>query len=453
MTVSRQYNKYKGYIPLFFLLILFSCKKETSKIGLDLIGDESLANAIDLEYSTIYCNTEDEDSFSNFLLGSNSLLGMLNDPIFGQYKASLVVQPKLIETGIDVSNSDIDSIKLVLRYDLSQTVGQVPYLLRYGDTAAEMSIEVFKLNEDFKKDTVYYSDYTPSVGAKIGGYSGKFNFNERISIVGGDTLLLPPQLSINLDLTFGQEILDYGSTVFADNETFITQLRGLVVAPSHITSGDGFIFGVETFNSTSELVLYYNDSLELNIPLGVGSQRINYVETNHSSVIELQKGSQTHFNKTYVQGLGGTKVRIQIPGLDTFIKQPEAVVINEAKLFVPIDEISVDIHKYINPPGLWLFVPDKDNPKLSLTQDENITSNDVRFSYATFDSSKKGYTFYISRYLQHLIQTHQSSGENDFNGFYLSVPINAPTLPYRAVIDSDTSSNTMKLTVKYTKLN
>ena len=84
----------RGCLPLFLLLFLFSCKKESTDIGLDLIGDESLANAINVEYRNLSFRTVADDTFIVNSL-SSSLLGIINDPFFGESKASLVIQPQL----------------------------------------------------------------------------------------------------------------------------------------------------------------------------------------------------------------------------------------------------------------------------------------------------------------------------------------------------------------------
>ena len=143
--------KTKGYLPLFLLLVVFSCKKESTNIGLDLIGEESLANAINVEYRNLSFRTVADDTFVVNGL-SSSLLGIINDPVFGESKASLVVQPQLTETGINLAGNTIDSTQLNLVFDLYQAVDEgariTNYELRYGDLQSEITIDVYRLDED-----------------------------------------------------------------------------------------------------------------------------------------------------------------------------------------------------------------------------------------------------------------------------------------------------------------
>ena len=444
----------RGCLPLFLLLFLFSCKKESTDIGLDLIGDESLANAINVEYRNLSFRTVADDTFIVNSL-SSSLLGIINDPVFGESKASLIVQPQLTETGINLNGNTIDSTQLNLVFDLNQTVDEgtriTNYELNYGDVESELVFDIYKLGEDLSDD-VYFSNYTPSLGPKIGEYSGKFNLDSVKREVDGEVVTLSPRMTIKLDNTFGQEILDYDETTLSSNDNFIEIMKGLVLIPRSIVSGDGAIVAVEAINTRSSLDLFYSDSLQLAIPLGVSSKRVNFFETTHTPVIEEQKmGGVGHFDITYVQSLGGTKVRIEAPQLDSIIELDEGIVINEAKLEVSIDTSLNFNGNFEQAPRLWLLTPDTSNLNQSMTS--FLDFNDVRFSESYYDAGSNSYTFYFNRYLQQLKQTYRSTGRNEFNWFYLSVPNDYPITPHRVIVDSDTMSGSVKLSVKYTKLN
>ena len=442
-----------GCLPLFLLLFLFSCKKESTDIGLDLIGDESLANAINVEYRNLSFRTVADDTFKVNSL-SSSLLGIINDPVFGESKASLIVQPQLTETGINLNGNTIDSTQLNLVFDLYQTVDEgtriTNYELHYGDVESELVFDIYKLGEDLSDD-IYFSNYTPSLGTKIGEYSGKFDLDSVKREIDGEVVTLSPRMTIKLDNTFGQEILDYDETTLSSNDNFIEIMKGLVLIPRSIVSGDGAIVAVEAINTRSSLDLFYSDSIQLAIPLGVSSKRVNFFETTHTPAIEEQKMGVGHFDITYVQSLGGTKVRIDVPQLESIIKLSDNIVINEAKL-----EISPDISlnftgKFEQAPRLWLLTPDTSNLNQSMTS--FLDFNDVRFSESYYDVDLNSYTFYFNRYLQQLKQTYRLTGRNEFNWFYLSVPNDYPITPHRVIVDSDTMSGSVKLSVKYTKLN
>jgi len=443
----------RGYLPLFLLLVVFSCKKESTNIGLDLIGDESLANAINVEYRNLSFRTVADDTFTVNGL-SSSLLGIINDPVFGESKASLVVQPQLTETGINLNGNTIDSAQLNLVFDLYQSVDEgtriTNYELNYGDVESELVIDIYKLGEDLSDD-IYFSNYTPSLGPKVGEYIGKFDLDSVNREIDGEVVTLSPRMTIKLDNTLGQEILDYDETTLSSNDNFIEAMKGLVLIPRSIVSGDGAIVAVEAINTRSSLDLFYSDSIQLAIPLGVSSKRVNFFETTHTPAIEEQKTGVGRFDITYVQSLGGTKVKIDVPQLDSIIKLSENIVINEAKLEISPDTSLNFNGNFEQAPRLWLLTPDTSNLNQSMTSFLDV--NDVRFSESYYNAGSNSYTFYFNRYLQQLKQTYRSTGRNEFNWFYLSVPNDYPITPHRVILDSDTMSGTVKLSVKYTKLN
>ena len=445
--------KIKGYLPLFPLLVVFSCKKESTDIGLDLIGDESLANAANVEYRNLTFRTVADDTFKVNGL-STSLLGIMDDPVFGESKASLVVQPKLRETGINLNGNIIDSTRLNLVFDLYQTVDEgsrvTSYELNYGDIQSEIILDVYRLDEDLS-DEDYFSNYSPSIGTKVGEYNGKFNLDSVKKEVDGEIVTISPRITIEFDNSFGQEILDYDESVFSTNEDFTEVMKGLVLVPRSIVSGYGAIVAIEALNTQSSLDLFYSDSLQLSIPLGVSSKRVNFFETNHAPAIEEQKTGIGHYDITYVHSLGGSKVRVNVPQLDSIIMFSENIVINEAKLMVTPDTSLNFNGNFEQAPRLWLLTPDTSNLSQSMTSFFDV--NDTRFSESYYDVASNSYTFYFNRYLQQLQQTYRSTGRNEFNWFYLSVPTDYPMTPHRVILDSDTSSSSVKLSVKYTKLN
>ena len=447
-------TKIKGCLPLFLLLLVCSCKKESTNIGLALIGDESLENAINVDYRDLSFRTVADDTFVVNGL-SSSLLGLINDPIFGESKASLVVQPQLTETGINLAGNTVDSIQLELVFDIRQTVDAgdriISYELNYGDIQSEITIDVYRLDEDLT-DEDYSSNYTPNMGTKVGEYTGRFDLDSVKREVDGEAVTLSPRMTINLDKAFGQEILDYEDFVFSSNDEFIKVMKGLVLAPRSISVGNGAIVAVETTNTRSSLSLFYSDSLELSIPLGLGSKRVNFFETNHNPAIDEQKRGAGHFSKTYVQSLGGTKVRIEAPQLDSIIELNEEIVINEAKLEILIDTSLNFNGNFEQAPRLWLLIPDTSNLSRSQTLISDI-ANEVRFSESYYDATANSYTFYFNRYLQQLQETYRLTGNNEFNWFYLSVPTDYPITPHRVIVNSDTTLGSVKLSVKYTKLN
>ena len=456
-------NKAKGLLPLFFLLAFFGCKKESSNIGLDFIPKNGgLQDAITENYFDITCRTVDEDSLKTDSLNTN-ILGMLDDPEFGVSKANLIVQPTLIEFGSDFTGKLIDSVVLTLKYDKAQVLGGVENVLRYGDLDSELEIDVFKLNQDVSSENQYFSNYNPSLGSKVGTFVGKLHFFDSVTVAfNGDTSRLAPQLRFRLDNIFGQELLDQSSSIMTNNDVFLDYLKGLVLVPKNVITGDGAIVGIEAFNNNSHLTLYYDDSVSFAMPMGNISERINYynIVSQPSSITSQKLNTSGNYTTTYVQSLGGAKVRVDIPEIDTLIQRGEKIVINEAKLEVQVD-LSTVSNEFAVPVRLLLLQPDTaitSNRSIAILDyiDDLFTPSDWQ-GYVNYGGdyvpSDNKYEFHFNRHLQGLVDLYLESGLNDFRGFYISVPSDFPITPARAVLNTDPLSGGIKVSVTYTKLN
>ena len=237
----------KGLLPLFFLITLLGCNKEGSDIGVNLRPDGGLINSTTEDFSLITCRTIAEDSVRTDSLNTN-ILGAINDPEFGTTRASLIIQPRLIENGFDLNGNSIDSAVLTLKFDRSQVLGGVENILTYGNLNSEVEIDVYKLDESLFAETNYYSNFRPTVGNKIGSFKGKFAFFDSVWVkINGDSSRVSPQLTIKLDNTFGQEMLDQPPSTYASGDDFLNYLKGIVLVPkTNLSPGNGAIVGIDT---------------------------------------------------------------------------------------------------------------------------------------------------------------------------------------------------------------
>lgn len=448
----------KGLVPLFFLLIFAGCKKETSNIGVGLTIDGNI-NSLTAEFTDVSTRTVKDDSFYTDFLTRN-ILGSINDPIFGQSNASIIVQPRLTQTGNDFTGKTIDSIKLILKYNVDQVVGLDPYRVTYGDLESELELNVYKLNSTLYDTSRYKWNYMPELGDQVGSYTGKFNVNDSVTVISGDdTLTGTPELSITLDNSFGQELMDLGDVAYSSNEEFLKVLKGLVVVPnSSPISGSGAIVGVNTRSQISGLIVYYDDTLAKAIPLGTSSLGINLFETTPSGSISSQISGTGDFSTTYVQSMGGAKIKVDVSGLDSIIEMSNDILINEAKIDFQVDQSTIT-DDFGVPSRMLLMIPKEGNPDSSSIftdlLDDLQPTNSGFVGYANYggEYTNGGYNFHFNRYLQELIKEYKETGINKFDGFYLTVPADYPVTPTRAVIKSDAMSEDIKISITYTKLN
>ena len=435
MIITKLNIKSKGLLPLFFLLVFWGCKKETTDIGVDILGDGNL-NSIEVLITDISARSVRDDSSRTDNLSSNTL-GVVNDPIFGLSKSCLIVQPRLTQFGTDDTPKSIDSVKLILKYDYEQNVLGNNNILKYGDINSVLVMDVYKLNEDLVDTVKYYSTFKPELGDIVGTFTGSFNFSDSTS------------LEIMLNKSFGQEMLDWNSDIYKDEAKFLKTLKGLVIVPRNNTlSGEGAIVCVEAGLNSSKLQLFYNDSLTKTIPMGSSSRRINYYETQPSVNLTNQFNSTNNFRTTYAQSFGGAKIKVDLVGLDSVIKLGEKVVINEAKITFLLDQISIT-DEFKAPSRMFLVVPDTLNSKYSMPIIDLTTTSNYG---GDFNPVIKGYEFHFNRYLQQLVKEYAKTGKNNFNGFYLSIPSDYPVTPYRGVFKTDKDAGDIKVSITFTKL-
>lgn len=434
-------------MPLFFLLAFGACKKESTDIGLGLVGDDVLENAEKTTFYDAICRTVDDDSIRTDIL-SSGLFGIVNDPILGESKASLIIEPRVSETGTGSLGKTADSTRLVLKFDIDQTIGSTPYRILQGDAESEIAFDIYKMGEEIPDSA--YNTYRPILGDKIGEYTGDFNFSNKEVIVNGDTLLISPEVILDIDNKLGEDIL--GLTNISDDD-LKTILEGIVLVPRAVVSGEGLIIAFETRISASRLVVYH-DSTELSIPLGTSSKRINYFETTPSANVAAQLAGAGHYTTTYIQSLSGTKVKVEFPELNDFIKKGEQIVINEAHISFSIEDGTAERGKYDEPPRLLLYAIDSATDKTAFFEDLLDFQLQQSLNYGgAYESTSNTYDFRFNRYLQRLVDDYRLTGVDNFKGFYLRVPTDSPIVPHRAVLNTDISQQAIKVSVTYTKLN
>lgn len=448
-------------MPLFVLLAFAACKKEVTDIGLNLRPDGGVINGTRSEITDIICRTIAEDSLRTDSLSTN-IIGSINDVYFGESRASLIVQPLPEELDYDFSSASLDSVILRLKYERSQEVEGIEQILVQGDLNDEVIIDVYKLEDDLDPSIRYYSNQDYTLGTQIGTYSGRFLFYDSVDVkVEDDTIKIAPELSIKLDASFGNEMLAQPVSTYSSNDDFLNFLKGIVLVPRlNHASGDGVIVGVDARNSSSDLTIYYNGDESKRFIFSTSSEVIGKYETiNQPAVITNQKSGSGHFNTTYMQAMGGAKVKIDVPGLDSIIEKGEEVAILEAVLRVKVDQSTVDAnHKA--PARALLLIPDPEDgtnfPFIDFIDDVSpsnfywLANSNYGGSY---DASFAGYEFHFNRHLQSLIKNFNENGVNSFDGFYLLIPSDFPITPTRAVLDTDPLNQGIEVSVTYSKLN
>ena len=58
-------------------------------------------------------------------------------------------------------------------------------LLVYGDLNSEITLRVYKVDEDLDPGKRYYSNYDFALGQQVGTFTGKFKFYESDTVIDG----------------------------------------------------------------------------------------------------------------------------------------------------------------------------------------------------------------------------------------------------------------------------
>ena len=356
-------NKSK-ILGFFFSLVLFSCT-DPDLIGLEIqpesdqivISTNSHEGIFFTELSSVKEDSVRTDE------NSLNLLGSLNDPVFGESKASFSTQLLLSESAIDFGDNPV-----LVSAELSLT-----YAGFYGDSTQQMEIEVAKLDQSIYVDSAYYSNHILEATEIIATHSF-YPYGSDPDTLGKYTL------KVNLD-NLGQEILNASSEDLTDNNSFIEYLKGIQI---RTTSIGGSIIYFNLKDVDSKLTITYNDSLQLDLVMSSSAARINHFEQ-----------AQQLTNELGVQSMGGYNLKVVFS--DIFVDSLQLLAekpINAAYLtFNQINETS-DYSAHSN---LSLVRVNADGTKVFM---EDFFEGETHFGGALEDSR---YTFNISKHLSMLM--------------------------------------------------
>lgn len=290
----------KILILFFVITILLSSCDESSELGLEVqpnsdkieIFNNSLTQSGQLP--SFILTTESVDSLRSDE-PSSLLLGSIDDLIFGENISSFLTQISLSQSNIDLgSNPIVDSV--VLSYSYSGY---------YGDLTSLTNIQVNYSDEKIYKDSIYYSNQD---------FSNFFTGSQDLLL---DFTISPdssssPLLSMSLDNSIGQQILDLGNSNLADNQTFQENFGSFWISEMSLNS-NGVVY-LNASGSNSSFSVYYhnddNDSLQLNFVLDGESARVNLFNEKPLSNLLVNE------SRSYIQSMAGFQTKIELQNIN-----------------------------------------------------------------------------------------------------------------------------------------
>ncbi|GAA4645217.1 DUF4270 domain-containing protein [Pontixanthobacter gangjinensis] len=368
------------------------CDEEFTEVGGEIITNPSNVELREVEVKA-YSQKINSVQTNNL---PNNVLGVTNNPVYGQGAASIVSQLTLSTEDPDFGDNPVlDSVVLTIPYFSRQseasTAQEIVYELDsiYGSESFKLSIyeTSYFLNDydpevGFEQRQKYYSDQQEQVEQNIVGeplfVEDEFKPSPlpfttyEINAEGeNDTIANAPALRIKLPVDYFQEkILDKaGSSELLNNGNFRNYIRSLLIkAEPNGSGGSQVLLNFADQNSPSRISLYYKRDLEVdgetervrtrfNLGVGSGSNRFNTFTGEFPEGVSQAIAGQTAemgAENLYLKAQEGSMAVIELfPDEDELEAiRAEELLVNEANLtfYVNDDLVSGD-----EPRRLYLY--------------------------------------------------------------------------------------------------
>ncbi len=398
-------------LSLIVGLIAVSCT-DPNTIGLEVQPTSDNIIISSANFEGLNSATESEDSLRTDE-AKNLIVGKIdNDPIVMFNYSDVYTQILLTENNTDLgTNPEVDSVVMAYTYS--------GY---YGDLTDFSEMWMMKMWGPIYKDSIYYSN------SEIINTDIPYNLVESFSVdIESEE---NPVLKMNLQNTFGQEILNLGNDKLKDNETFLENFHGLEFS----AEAQNTLLYLNPDGSNSYFKIYYHndesgaDTLSLDFELGGDAARFCRFNPKPLSFLNQED------DKLYLQSMAGYKAKITLGDLDAIKDTLEGKVINKATIDFDVESGSQSEYKA--------------HEKLVLVRVNNEGNNVFLTDFTVegethFGGKLEGdiYSFNITRYFYQLL-----NNTSYINDLYL-MPSGAAINANRTILSKD-----IKLTIHYSEL-
>lgn len=398
---------------IFFLALLVGgCKKKNEGIGAGVLPEGELLGMSRVDTTTVLSRTLLDDSVRvDGLEFPRMLLGAMNDLEFGTTKASFYTQVKLSATQVDFTeegsftNIQADSIVLSLAYASDQ----------YGFDYPQQ-YEVYELNEQLYKDSVYFAPFTLSTSSQdlvLPESRNQRPAPDQPVYLADDTL--SPQLRLRLNNSLAERILNQANQDSLNSDLFTQFIKGFFVTVDDqvIPPNNGGVHYFDPLSVNTKMTLYYTgvkdatDTLHKSFDLLINSAVESISSPTHeytSANVELQNQlAQNTFEAAgfaFIQAGAGLKVQVELPFLTAY--SSDTMAINRAELVIPFESNSI-----FPPPGR-LFAIGKDADDIGYFLPDFL-EGDAHFN-GYIDPINEEYRINISRWVQQIVSGTREPG-------------------------------------------
>jgi len=363
--------------PLALLLVLVStsCDSDFNTIGGTLIGGEF--NNVPLYNAGVKAYSNKIGPVQTNGLSAN-LLGVYNEPVYGQQVANVLTQLSLSSFNPQFGDQPVvDSVVLTLPYYSTVvetgTDGNPVYKLDsiYGNSPYKLTVSRsnFLLNDfdpeaNFVTAQKYYSNQGPLFESNIVGsplYSNDSFLPSKAEAVYGqfnetnelDTIRATPRLRANLPIQFFQDniINKQDSPELSNNNNFKNFIRGLYFKAEPVNS-DGNMLLLNFANAEAGITIYYSRQVEVDseivrqpssYKINFGPNTVNAFSQEFPAGItsEIAEGNaQTGAKNLFLKGGEGSMTVINLFEDETELAELRGNkwLINEANLTFFVDQ-------------------------------------------------------------------------------------------------------------------
>ncbi|MBP6460155.1 MAG: DUF4270 family protein [Crocinitomicaceae bacterium] len=366
-----------------FVLLLVSCKKEVSSIGVGaLSAKDPLLQGVDT--FTLHTETKQYDS----LISSNPsylLIGSSVDPVFGKTNASFYSQVRLTSFKPNfgaLANITIDSVVLSMRYS------------DYYGTLTDQSFEVYQLTEGLSSTSTYYT-YSTLANNGIDLVAEGKNILSPKSLnyyfVDGNKDTIRDQFRVNLKKTLGDLLISEAvnnASSYESVEAFNTWFKGLHIKVNNLSQnkGEGAIF---TLAIAPQLIVYYSVlgvAKKYTYELNANGVRFNSLKYDITG-FDLEKGMQSNNTQEFYAQANNVRSTISFPYINSISKNS---IVHSAQLVLPYN--SIDSKHYFLSNEISIAIP------------TSATDPSLRvLGYATIDTLNKRYVIDIRDHMQSVV--------------------------------------------------
>jgi hypothetical protein len=433
---------------IFLLIALLSCKKEPYQIGVDILPPGDTLGVYHTDTVTVVAYTVLQDSVRTDK-STYGMLGAIADPVYGKTTASAYTQIRLSTEGVTFGvNPVLDSLVLVFYYE--------GY---YGDTNTLQHVKVWELSQDLHSDSTYYSNQSiETYSILLADEYYRPRPTDSVKVLGAN---VAPHLRVNLSNKsnyLGNKILSAPQYILNSNAEFVQFVKGLRIQSLPVDENGSFI-KFRTSTLFSKLAVYYHnqesDSLRFDMIIDASTAR--FTAFNHYGYADASPGFRQQVlngdtmlgrDKLYVQAMGGTRIKLQMPYLRSLVKDGKIAISNAQLVFEnPSRDTTLAV-----PATLSLYRLDSLG-QVGFTIDQ---SEGTGYFGGGYNASSRTYSFRLTRYIQGIL-----TGDTTQNSYlYISAvdPIknilyyNQVTLNGTAPFNPFQDGGKLKLNLIYTKL-